>query len=217
MVGVPANETRLRLTGVFASVVLMFFSGCRTRVSYFPEGDVQTGVASWYGEEFHGRTTSSREVFDMHDLTAAHNSLPLGTQVVVTNLENGKSVTVRINDRGPFVKGRIIDLSYAAARAIDLVGPGTAPVRIEVLRAMSPPPRFPVYFVQVGAFVSRKNAEKLRNSLEKTFSGVELSTFRTADRTFYRVRLRAPTREAAERLAAELAGHGLVAVIIEDR
>src|SRR5213594_2078042 len=94
---------------------------------------VQVGVASWYGPGFHGNRTANGEIYDQYELTAAHPSLPLGTRVMVTNLANGRAVEVRINDRGPFVDGRTIDLSYAAARTIGLVGPGTVRVRIEVL------------------------------------------------------------------------------------
>jgi rare lipoprotein A len=97
------------------------------------EGGTQEGIASWYGKEFQGRPTASGERFDMHALTAAHRSLPFGTRVKVTNLENSKSVVVRINDRGPNQKGRLIDLSYAAAKQLDLIGAGTAKVRIQVL------------------------------------------------------------------------------------
>ena len=93
----------------------------------------EEGVASWYGKKFHGRRTSSGEPYDMYTLTAAHTSLPLPTYVQVTNLDNGKSVIVRVNDRGPFADNRIIDLSYAAAERIDMVDAGTAPVRIEAL------------------------------------------------------------------------------------
>ena len=96
-------------------------------------GAVQTGTASWYGPGFHGKRTSNGEIYDQNDMTAAHQTLPLGTRVAVTNLQNGRQVEVRINDRGPFVKDRAIDLSYAAARTLDMIGPGTAPVRIEVL------------------------------------------------------------------------------------
>jgi rare lipoprotein A len=94
---------------------------------------VQTGVASWYGPGFHGNRTANGEIFDQYELTAAHPSLPLGTRVMVTNLANGRAVEVRINDRGPFVDNRVIDLSYAAARVIGMIGPGTSPVRIEIL------------------------------------------------------------------------------------
>src|SRR6059036_3491957 len=94
---------------------------------------VQVGVASWYGPGFHGNRTANGEIYDQYELTAAHPSLALGTRAMVTNLFNGRSVEVRINDRGPFVDGRAIDLSYAAAGALGMIGPGTAPVRIEVL------------------------------------------------------------------------------------
>src|SRR5438046_3856931 len=94
---------------------------------------VQVGVASWYGPGFHGNRPANGEIYGQYELTAAHPSLPLGTRVMVTNLENGRAVQVRVNDRGPFVDGRAIDLSYAAARTIGMVGPGTVRVRIEVL------------------------------------------------------------------------------------
>jgi rare lipoprotein A len=95
---------------------------------------VQFGIASFYGEKFHGRKTASGEIFDMNKLTAAHPSLPFGTIVKVTNLKNNKSVVVRINDRGPFAKNRIIDLSYEAARRLDFIKDGTTAVKIEVIK-----------------------------------------------------------------------------------
>jgi rare lipoprotein A len=96
-------------------------------------GFEERGQASWYGEPHHGRPTASGEIFDMHALTAAHRALPFGTRVLVTRLDTGRSVEVRINDRGPFVDGRIVDLSYAAARALGAVGPGVVPVRLRVV------------------------------------------------------------------------------------
>ena len=103
-----------------------------------PGRDVQVGVASWYGKPHHGRQTASGDVFNMHALTAAHPTLPLGSRVLVTNLKNGRSVEVLINDRGPIVPGRIIDLSYAAAQKLDAVDDGTFRVRIRLLRAGQP-------------------------------------------------------------------------------
>ncbi len=100
------------------------------------QGYLKEGIASWYGEPFHGRRTSNGEVYDMHGLTAAHKSLPLPTYVLVTNLENGRRVILRVNDRGPFHGERIIDVSFAAAEKLGMVGPGTA--RVEV-RALDPP------------------------------------------------------------------------------
>jgi len=96
---------------------------------------IQTGRASWYGEPHHGRRTASGEIFDMHKLTAAHRTLPFGTRLLVTNLRNGNTAEVRVNDRGPIVPGRIIDLSYAAAEELGAVSKGTFPVRIQVMTA----------------------------------------------------------------------------------
>ncbi len=199
------------------ALIFVSLSGCRARVDYFPEGNVQTGVASWYGEEFHGKTTSSREIYDMNDLTAAHNTLPLGTRVMVTNLDNGKSVIVRINDRGPFVKNRVIDLSYAAARVIDLIGPGTAPVKLEVLKDLSPPMKEQKFSVQVGSFVSRFNAEALERELKRNFPGVYLSRYETSTQTYYRVRIKAGAREDALRIAEDLASKGYTAIVFEEQ
>jgi rare lipoprotein A len=104
-------------------------------------GAVQEGVASWYGPGFHGRRTSSGERYDQYDFTAAHRTLPLGTWVKVTNMDNGRTINVYVNDRGPYVDGRVIDLSYGAARAIGMLQPGTIPVRIVVLGTEPPEPR----------------------------------------------------------------------------
>jgi rare lipoprotein A len=98
------------------------------------------GIASWYGRPHHGRRVASGEIYDMHRLTAAHRTLPFDTIVLVQNKRNGREVNVRINDRGPFVKGRVIDLSYAAAKALDMLVPGTAPVRLKVVRSKAPHP-----------------------------------------------------------------------------
>lgn len=209
-------KIRTSIPAIALALPMVVAVGCRARVDYFPAGNVQTGIASWYGDEFHGRATSSKEVYDMNDLTAAHNTLPLGTYVMVTNLNNGKSVTVRINDRGPFVKNRVIDLSYAAASAIGLIGPGTAPVRIEVLREISPPQSALRYSVQVGSFISRQNAAGLQKTLAGDFSGVYISTFETASQTYYRVRLKARTRAEAEAIARKLAAAGQMAIIFEE-
>ncbi len=106
-------------------------------------GHLQKGIASWYGPGFHGKKTSSGEKYDMYSMTAAHNVLPMNTLVKVTNLTNNKAVVVRINDRGPFIDDRVIDLSYGAARELGMIGPGTAPVQLAVLdsRDTTKPPR----------------------------------------------------------------------------
>jgi rare lipoprotein A len=122
---------------------------------------VEEGVASWYGHPYHGRIAANGERYDMDDLTAAHRTLPFETRVRVVNTLNEKTVDVRITDRGPFIDGRVIDLSRAAARAIDLIGPGIAPVRVEVT-SMPEAVRDGVFAVQVGAFRERENAERAR-------------------------------------------------------
>jgi rare lipoprotein A len=199
---------------VLAANVLSF---CRPKVDTHPGGYVQTGIASWYGEEFHGKKTSSWEIYDMNDLTAAHNNLPLGTFVAVTNLNNGQSVVVRINDRGPFIKNRVIDLSYAAARAIDMIGTGTAPVRIEVLPDISPPLAALRFSVQTGSFIRGANAETMREELARQFADVYVSTFETAQQVYYRVRIRAKDRETAETIARLLLERGYIAIIFEEQ
>jgi rare lipoprotein A len=122
------------------------------------------GLASWYGGKFHGRLTSSGEVFDTNTLTAAHRLLPFGTLVKVTNLDNGLSTVVRINDRGPFVEGRIIDLSRAAADQIGMLGEGVARVSLEIVAFASPDRN--VYAIQVGAYALEANAERAKATLE---------------------------------------------------
>lgn len=108
-------------------------AGCCGSSAYVRPTGAQTGMASYYGKEFNGRRTASGEIYDMYDMTAAHRSLPFGTRVRATNLGNGRSVVVRINDRGPWARGRILDLSYAAAQKLGMIGPGQARVKIEVL------------------------------------------------------------------------------------
>jgi len=142
-------------------------------VRHSSDGFVQVGTASWYGPGFHGSRTASGEIYNMYKLTAAHKTLPLGTYVRVVNLENGKSVVVKVNDRGPFVEGRIIDLSYAAAKRIGMLGKGTARVRITALGRRVDRTFKPVaytkgrFFVQVGAFKNKFNAYKFKWKLVK--------------------------------------------------
>lgn len=185
-----------------------------------PAGEAEVGLASWYGQEFHGRSTSSGEVFDMNDMTAAHRSLPFGTYVMVINLENDRTAVVRINDRGPFVKGRVIDLSYAAARVLGVYGPGTARVRLEVLKGTAAPAAKPgrkkFWYVQVGAFSVQENAFNLKAELEKRWIGIVVSTVRIDSAVYYRVRLKAASRQQASELAGRLATEGLQVVIVSD-
>ncbi|HEV2247587.1 MAG TPA: septal ring lytic transglycosylase RlpA family protein [Terriglobia bacterium] len=162
----------------------------------------QEGIASWYGRPFDGRATASGEIFNMHAMTAAHRTLPFGTTVRVHDLENGDSVVVRINDRGPFVEGRIIDLSYAAAMAMHM--PGTAVVRLEILNA-GPDPPGGVYSVQIGAFVDRSNAERLKRRVEKKFHPVVIRRESHGSGVFNLVLVgQENTSEQAQELASEL-------------
>jgi rare lipoprotein A len=163
---------------------------------------VEEGVASWYGAPFDGRRTSNGEIYDMHQMTAAHRTLPFGAVVRVTNLTNGKQTEVRINDRGPFVGNRVIDLSYSAAQAIQMVGPGTASVRLEVIAG--PDPRVGFFAVQVGAFLSQDNAERFRTQFAVRYPAT-IVTYDSPNGVFFRVRVgRFPSEDAARQLAADL-------------
>jgi rare lipoprotein A len=160
------------------------------------------GLASWYGVPYHGRRAANGEIYDMYKLTAAHLTLPFETIVRVTNLNNGKQTDVRITDRGPFVEDRIIDLSLAAARAIDMVAAGVVPVRLEFI---SGPDTAGSFTVQVGAFEQRANALRLRQQLERRYQPVFLLEYDSPRGLLYRVRVgRVGSEAAAERLAARL-------------
>ena len=169
-----------------------------------PVGYTEEGNASWYGEPFHGRRASNGEIYDMNKLTAAHRTLPFDTTVRVTNLNNGKFSIVRITDRGPFVSSRIIDLSKAAAREIESIGPGVVPVRIEVLSIGSEPS--PGYFtVQVGAFHDRKRAEVLRDRLLTDYSPIFIRRHDSGESVYYRVFVgKIPTEESAQEFGERL-------------
>ena len=170
-------------------------------------GDTETGVASWYGYPYHGRPAANGEIYDMEKLTAAHRTLPFETWVRVVNLANNKFVEVRITDRGPFAEGRIIDLSHAAARAIDMIGPGTATVRVEVVR--TPPVALPgVFAVQVGAFRERRNAEHLCSEMRARYGSARVVE-RQGNPAMWRVLVGAePTEDSAAGLARRIRQEG---------
>lgn len=186
------------------------------------DGYSETGLASWYGRKFHGRPTASGERYDMYGLSAAHKTLPLQTWVRVHNLDNGRQMDLRINDRGPFVDGRIVDLSYGAARQLGVVGPGTARVKLTALgRRITPgkPGQAPDYApmdythgnftFQVGAFRDPANAHRLRERLASTYPNVHVKTYFHADHgQLYAVRLGRATSldEAADYKAKLRAG-----------
>jgi len=194
---------------------------------YYPlthiPGFVQFGRASWYGPGFHGKKTSGGELYNMHDMTAAHKTLALGTYVQVINLANGKKAVVRINDRGPFVKGRIIDLSYGAAAKVGLLGPGVARVKLVVLGVEvgtwdSPTGPSPIvqvpnihqgaFTVQIGAFSKRENALHIADRLKPLFHYVEVIEVKGGagqGETLFRVRVsRAKTLKAANMIKDRL-------------
>jgi rare lipoprotein A len=167
-----------------------------------PQGYNEGGNASWYGAPFHGRRASNGEIYDMYKLTAAHRTLPFDTLVRVTNLNNGKSTTVRITDRGPFVENRVIDLSFAAAREIDSVGAGIVPVRLEVLSGVADPTSG-FFTVQVGAFRGPANAERLRDRLNASYSPIFIQQYDSPDGLYYRVRVGRVSGEDAARQFGE--------------
>jgi rare lipoprotein A len=167
-------------------------------------GFVQRGVASWYGTKFHGRSTSSGETYNMHAMTAAHKTLPIPVYVHVKNLDNGRSAVVKVNDRGPFISGRIIDLSYAAAKKLGVDGPGTANVEISVLSQGESKPASVVrsiplqenldddlpLFIQMGSFASQMNASNLvKNLLDANEKAAKISELQTEAGLMYRVRV----------------------------
>ena len=139
-------------------------------------GFLEEGIASWYGVPFHGRTTASGEIYDMEAATAAHRTLPFGTILRVQNLDNGRTTTVRVNDRGPFAKGRNLDLSRRAARELEMMGPGTARVHLTIISAPPQASQESCWVVQVGAFSNRDNAELLRRNLEREGQVLRLTT-----------------------------------------
>jgi len=173
---------------------------------YYPlpsaEDFVERGIASWYGSDFHGRPTSTGEIYNMFAHTAAHKTLPLHTYVEVTNQKNGKKTVVRINDRGPFVDGRIIDLSYTAASELGMAEEGLAPVQVVALgyaregweggkwvREYVKPPSYRVgdFAIQVGSFIQQDNAQRLYASLSGKYTGTSISTYDRGTQRFYRV------------------------------
>ena len=203
-----------------------------------PTTRVQVGMASWYGKEFHGRPTASGEIYDMYQPTAAHLTAPLGTYALVTNLENGQSVRVRINDRGPYKRPRILDLSYEAARQLDLVHPGLGRVQIEFLAEptlvvqptvtpvdTSPDQRNSVqvfetsgtqpFAVQVGAYQDQNNAVWTQKTLTAMYPNVWISMAPEGTQPLHRVRL-GPfnNRDEAERIVHTVKARGYTALVV---
>lgn len=215
---------------IAAAVLVIFVAGCakhppppspipspnlRTQrpyqingIWYYPipsaEGYVEEGLASWYGRDFHGKKTSCGEPYDMYAMTAAHKTLPLGTFVKVTHLDTGRSIVVRINDRGPFVAGRIIDLSCRAAQELGSAQKGLARVRVEAVQAASeqhigqntywrtepiPSFRYGLFTVQIGSFREEKNALNLRMKMSQSYKETQVSPFAYHGDQFFRVQV----------------------------
>ncbi|HET9209650.1 MAG TPA: septal ring lytic transglycosylase RlpA family protein [Thermoanaerobaculia bacterium] len=172
---------------------------------------VERGIASWYGPKFNGKMTASGERYDMNALTAAHPSLPFGTKIGVRNTRTGREVIVRVNDRGPYSKNRIIDLSYAAAREVGVVVPGTASVELYLVPETGAPPRFTV---QVGAFSEPERAVALQREVVRLYPEAVVDS----DGTWSRVQIGAfDDRGQAESLRRELASIGMQAVVVAAR
>jgi rare lipoprotein A len=201
-----------------------FVLGCsvppaKVRVPSPEIGLSQIGIASWYGPGFHGKTTASGIIYDQNEFTAAHQTLPLGTRVLVTNLENASTTEVTINDRGPFAKERIIDLSHAAAQAIGIIGPGTALVRLDVVEN---PARIRSirssldYTLQLGSFAQLENARQLRDRLAESFGEVTISPVNGKETTYYRVHLgNFSSRADAAQRARQISQAGYSVIIME--
>lgn len=178
------------------------------------KGFKKEGLASWYGAKFHGHTTSNGEIFDMYKISAAHKTLPLPTWVRITNLDNGLAIDVRVNDRGPFHGGRIIDLSYAAAVKLGYVDKGTARVRVEALQGQELDTSS--YFIQVGAFSKEGSALALKKQLASKLKE-KVGVYK--DNQYYRVRVGPVKYDRAIELQNELSGSELgkpLLVVVND-
>jgi rare lipoprotein A len=237
---VPKHEKRTKAGNPATYVVL----GKRYYVKKSSRGYVERGIASWYGKKFHGRKTSNGEIYNMYAMTAAHKTLPIPTYLQVTNLNNGKQVVVRVNDRGPFHENRIIDLSYAAASKLGITGTGTGLVELRAIEPGEPtsqptrvasnnpapavtvttsPPSSPAtshqLYLQLGSFISRDNAETLRARLAlNNVAGVAVEQSTVDRRSIYRVRIGPLSSvEEADKLALQIdqLGIGVPSIVID--
>ncbi len=208
-------------------LVVIFIISCalqappyKKHLSYLPQqqnncknGYSEQGIASWYGEEFNKKPTASGEIYDMYAMTAAHRTLPLGTYVTATDLDTKKSIKVRINDRGPFVRNRIIDLSYAAAEALGILQKGTTPIEICCPFSKTMLQDELGYWVQLGAYSDKSKAVNISEILKKKYHKVQI----LSTKLYHRVRI-GPFRwsEEAYRLCDSLQNKGLNAFVIRD-
>jgi rare lipoprotein A len=180
----------------------------------------EDGVASWYGVPYHGRPAADGEIYDMEQLVAAHRTMPFNTWVRVTNLSNGLSVDVRVIDRGPFANGRVIDLSKAAARQIQMIGPGTARVHLEVIAAPVDKPADDFYAVQIAALANYSNAEDLRATYANRFGAAQIS-IKQGRVPLYRILVgKQPSSAGAQQIAGKLRselGHEVFVVRLDSQ
>jgi rare lipoprotein A len=186
----------------------VLYHGCTTaprpvdRFPGYPIGVVERGMASWYGPGFHGNKTANGERYDMHKLTAAHRTLPLGSVAVVHSLTSGRHVTVRINDRGPFARGRILDLSLAGAQALGMVGNGTDEVELRVVGYNSRPEGMGVLRVQVGSFADLQNARALLAQVQRDIADGRILQIDLPEGRRYRVQIGRFLTEPEAQMAA---------------
>lgn len=229
----PEDGTRRLLAAALAAVLAAgALVGCAstTRLESPNRGTTQEGLASWYGAKFHGRPTASGETYDMNRISAAHKQLPLGTVVLVKNQDNGKKLRVPINDRGPFIKGRIIDLSVGAARQLEMFGQGLANVRIKVVRLAPKRRQLPISYpapggrasrangdrergftIQAGAFSKRSSAVALARRLRRE---LDLDNVKiTRGRGVHRVQIERKRRQAADAVLQRLKDAGIAAFL----
>jgi peptidoglycan lytic transglycosylase len=224
---VPPTKT----SGMLSSLSRVSPQSSLSQTTYDPQKDLsmtipqppkvsQTGLASWYGPRFHGKRTANGEKYNKHALTAAHKTLPLGSRAIVTNLNTGQSIEVRINDRGPFIEGRVIDLSQTAARLVGVLGPGVAPVKVEVVspdgqpiaQTMVPPS---AYAVLVASSTDEAEAIAVMNEVSQRYDDAYLSPLSSGALRYYQVRLGPfPSLDEAARRAREVAHSGMQALVV---
>ena len=193
----PAPSSRIprNSVGAFLLLIGLALQSCTTRPPHvdrfpgYPIGFVERGVASWYGPGFHGRATANGERYDMHGLTAAHRTLPLGSIAVVHSLTSGRRVTVRINDRGPFARGRVLDLSLAGAQTLGMTGNGTDEVELRVVGYTPRPGGIGVLRVQIGAFAELQNARALFEQVRREVGGGRITQVDLPEGRRYRVQV----------------------------
>lgn len=198
------SRSLVLLFGLLLVVTLAACSGA-PKPTYFPGypvGFIERGVASWYGPGFHGNKTANGERYDMHQLTAAHRTLPLGSIAMVRSMSTGREVTVRINDRGPFARGRVLDLSFAGAQALGMTGSGTDQIELRVVGYQGRTADMGVLRVQVGSFSDQQNALNLLERLKHLYSGGRVQVVDLSEGRRYRVQIGQFSTEAQAEAAA---------------